>query len=184
MLDELINGASAGSDALNEDLSAGEPADIATSEDALTELLPETPSEDSSEASVGEDGREQEASDWEKRCLAAEAALEDSLEFAGLYAAEGGELDAASLRESEVYRRFCELRSMGLSVKEAFFAADSAREKKGGEGGKEHLLSAPATRRPSGSRMSGAELALAKRILGDGYTNEELLRLYRRVAKS
>ncbi len=121
--------------------------------------------------------------DWEKRCLAAEAALEDSLEFASLYAAEGGELDAASLRDSAVYRRFCELRGMGLSVKEAFSAADSAREKKPIPAAKSHLLSSPAKRQKNASRLSGEELAIARNLLGDDYSTEELMKLYRRVAK-
>ena len=121
--------------------------------------------------------------DWQSRCLEAEAALGDSLEFAALYAAEGGELSAETLRESAVYRRFCELRRMGLTVKEAFSAADSARERKSPPAGKEHLLSAPMKQKTSPHRLSGEELALAKQLLGEDYSNEELMKLYRRVAK-
>lgn len=125
----------------------------------------------------------QDQPDWEKRCLAAEAALADSLEFASLYAAEGGELDASSLRESAVYLRFCELRSMGLSVREAFSAADSQRERKPLPAAKDHLLSSPARRQTKALRLSGEELSIARSLLGDEYSNEELLKLYRRVAK-
>jgi len=125
----------------------------------------------------------EESSDWEKRCLAAEAALADSLEFASLYASEGGELDAASLRDSTVYRRFCELRSMGLSVREAFSAADSARERKPIPAAKDHLLSSPSRRQTRASRLSGEELAIARSLLGEEYSTEELMKLYRRVTK-
>ena len=149
---------------------AEQSAEDGEAENSLAEAISENESE--------------ELPDWESRCLAAEAALADSLEFAELYAAEGGELSAPSLRESEVYRRFCELRSLGLSVKEAFFAADSAREKKPSLADKHHLLSSPAKRQPKYPRLSGEELMLARQILGDEYSNEDLMKLYRRVAKS
>ena len=152
-----------------------------TSAATVPEALDDEAPEEGAEA--GEEALEQGGEDWEKRCLAAEAALEDSLEFASLYAAEGGELDAETLRDSKVYQRFCELRAMGLSVKEAFSAADSARERRPSPAAKSHLLSSPSRRQTKASRLLGEELAIARQILGDEYSNEELMKLYRRVAK-
>ena len=122
---------------------------------------------------------------WEKRCLAAEAALEDSLEFAVMYAAEGGGLaDAESMRENATYQRFCELRALGLSVKEAFCAADSARAKKPlPPAAKDHLRSSHTRLAANTTRLTGEELTIAKSLLGDDYSADELLKLYRRVAK-
>lgn len=144
--------------------------------DGVSDGIPE-------EASKEVSDKAPEEVDWEKRCLLAEAALEDSLEFASLYFAEGGEIEKGELLENAVYRRFCELRSMGLSVKEAFSAADSAREKKLPLATKAHLVSSPSQRRAREMRLSGEELAIARNILGDEYSNEELMKLYRRVAK-
>ena len=163
--------------------------ELKTSEEFEDAVMPEEAVSDTSVPEEDEDVGEEEKApveDWEKRCLAAEAALDDSLEFAVLYAESGGGLiDGDSMRESSLYRRFSELRALGLSTKEAFCAADSAREKKRAaqNAAKDHLCSTHTARRPAAERLQGEELMIAKGLLGEDYSYDELMKLYRRVAK-
>ncbi len=124
----------------------------------------------------------EESENWQARCLAAEAALSDLTEFSRLSLAEGGEIPAA---DSEVFRRFSELRALGLSVKEAFYAVDAEREKPLSKSmaGKEHLLFAHQNRYAETSLHAHEAIRLAKDLLGEELSSDELLKLYRRVAK-
>ena len=143
------------------------------SDDAVnTEAVSEETSVEASSESV----------DWEKRCLSAEAALEDSLEFATMYVAAGGEPSA--LKDNAIYQRFTALRAMGLTVKEAFSAADSARAKPCAPmHSKDHLVSSHTRLKSDAIRLTGDEMTVARELLGDDYSSEEILKLYRRVLK-
>ena len=149
--------------------------------DDTTKTLPDTDA-----AAALPDGEPRaEAIDWEKRCEEAERALADSLSFAGLYAKEGGEM-SEGLMDSEVYQRFVALRGMGLSVKEAFYAADSAREKSRPlpDATKGHLVSSHTRVQAKDTYLSSEELSMMKELLGEDYSSEDILKLYRRVAKA
>lgn len=143
------------------------------SDDAVnTEAVSEETSVEASSESV----------DWERRCLDAEAALEDSLEFATMYVAAGGE--SGALKDNAIYQRFVSLRALGLSVKEAFSAADSARAKPiAPSHSKDHLISSHTRLKGDALRLTGDEMATIKDLLGDDYSSEEILKLYRRVTK-
>lgn len=150
---------------------------------ALNEDLADTVAEEKDTANTPDRSLPEE--DWQTRCLSAEAALEDSLEFASLYLAAGGTEDLATMKENAIYQRFVSLRALGLSVKEAFSAADSAREKPlPPAASKGHLVSSHTRMKPDGLLLMGEELAIAREILGDDYSQDELVKLYRRVAKS
>ena len=122
----------------------------------------------------------EETPDWQARCLAAESALADSLAFAAL---ETG----VEIKDSPIYNRFLDLCAKGLSRNEAFAAAAWDRKKPEKQEGKvpskAHLFSgAPASVRSVG-RMSSEDMTLARDLLGDGYSAEEIEKLWRRVAK-
>ncbi|MBQ7365007.1 MAG: hypothetical protein IJW46_05365 [Clostridia bacterium] len=127
----------------------------------------------------------EEAVDWKSRCQAAEEALSDSLAYAGLCAENGAACDGTAL-DSPIYQRFCALRSMGLSVKEAFYAADSARVKAKDQqpSGKGHLVASHTRMQNDSTHLTGEELSVMRELLGEEYSLDELMKLYRRVAKS
>ncbi|MBR2986672.1 MAG: hypothetical protein IKC63_01505 [Clostridia bacterium] len=114
---------------------------------------------------------------------ASENALADALSFASLYAKEGGEV-GEELVSSEVFRRFTALRGMGLSVKEAFYAADSSRDKRSTlpSAGKEHLTASHTKLRQNGHYVSGEELSMIKELLGEDYSTDDVMKLIRRVS--
>ena len=146
-----------------------ETTDVKDNEPLLEENNEKAPAEEVSEAT-----------DWQARCLAAESALADSLAFAAL---ETG----VPIGESPIYHRFLDLRAKGLSEEEAFAAAGWERQKttkdEGKNPSKAHLVSgAPATLALS-SRISNEDMRLARDLLGDGYSNETIEKLWRRVAK-
>lgn len=129
---------------------------------------------------------EEERVDWKARCERAEQSLDDAWDFARLYAPHAEALD--SWRESGVYKRFCQLRALGLSVKEAFSAANCQNVQAVGEAAafssKTHLTSSVPKGFGGGVRLSGDELMIARELLGDSYSGDELAKLYRRVVKS
>ena len=142
---------------------------------------------DMKETDVGEEAPAKEEApaaeeviDWQARCLAAENALADSLAFATL---ETG----VEIKESPIYTRYLDLCAKGLSRNEAFAAAGWERKKTAScevsAPSKAHLVSgAPASVASSG-RMSSEDMMLARDLLGEGYSAEEIEKLWRRVAK-
>lgn len=153
---------------------------------AAVEALP-TLSEEG-ESSLAEESAEdlaEEANDWQAKYLAVENTLADSLAFASLYApyAKAGE----AFEKSPVYQRFLAMRSRGLTVSEAFAAAGCDLLPAHGREGipsKAHLVSSVPRASVASSRMSSEELAIARELLGDGYSSEELHRLFNRVKGS
>ena len=122
----------------------------------------------------------EEVIDWQARCLAAETALADSLAFAAL---ETG----VEIKDSPIYTRFLDLCSKGLSQNEAFAAAGWERKKtakpEASVPSKAHLVSGAPASVSSAGRMSNEDMALARDLLGEGYSAEEIEKLWRRVAK-
>lgn len=167
-------------EAVSESVSA-----FSNSEEETT-AMPEA-EEASEDTAVSETGAE--TIDWKSRYESAERSLQDALDFAALYApyAESKE----DLRTSGVYTRFCELRALGLSLEEAFSAvvrSERAPTQVGATAlspaSKQHLTSTVPKGFGGAVRLSGEELAVARELLGDTYSGEELAKLYRRVAKS
>ena len=152
-------------------LSDGASADVALAQESSDE--------------VGEGEEVTQKPDWQARYLAVEGTLADSLAFASLWApyAKAGE----RIQDNPVYTRFLELRGKGLSVSEAFAAAgcDSipAKRVSVSSPSKAHLFSGAPYATIASHRMSGEEMAIARELLGEGYSSEELEKLYRRVAK-
>ncbi len=155
---------------VGEKTAAGAPAGLSAAEGAA-----ENPAVHEEQAAAG---REDSAEEREKD-------LEEALAFALLYTPRPGRGRAS---EKAIFRRFCELRRLGLSVREAFSVADCA----GGDGkeefpteslSKSHLTSSVPKAYDRGPRLAGEELRIARELLGDSYSGEELVRLYRRVTK-
>ena len=118
--------------------------------------------------------------DWQSRCLAAEAALADSLAFAAL---ETG----VEIKDSPIYARYLDLCAKGLSRNEAFAAAAWDRKKpetkEAARPSKSHLFSGAPASAVSFGRMSSEDMTLARDLLGEGYSTEKIEKLWRRVAK-
>ena len=150
----------------------------------------ETAEEMKTEAPLDEELKETEESscdketseevDWQARCLAAESTLADSLIFAAL---ESG----VKMEESTTYRRFLDLRAKGLTAGEAFAAAGWERAEKKSESerlpSKAHLVSGAPVSLASSRRIPTEEMALARDLLGEGYSSDDIEKLWRRVAK-
>ena len=122
----------------------------------------------------------EEVIDWQARCLAAENALADSLAFAAL---ETG----LEIKDSPIYTRYLDLCAKGLSRDEAFAAAGWERKKtaksEASVPSKAHLVSGAPASVASAGRMSNEDMMLARDLLGEGYSAEEIEKLWRRVAK-
>lgn len=122
----------------------------------------------------------EEATDWQARCIAAEAALADSLAFAAL---ETG----VEIKDSPIYSRYLDLCAKGLSRDEAFAAAGWDRKKPTkadvSTPSKAHLVSGAPAGVASMGRMPNEDMMLARDLLGEGYSPEEIEKLWRRVAK-
>lgn len=121
----------------------------------------------------------EETPDWQARCLAAETALADSLAFAAL---ETG----VEIKDSPIYARYLDLCAKGLSANEAFAAAAWDRKpikQAASIPSKAHLFSGAPASVSSVGRMSNEDMALARDLLGEGYSAEQIEKLWRRVAK-
>lgn len=111
-----------------------------------------------------------------------DTSLDEALAFALLFAPFAG----SGADEGALFKRYRTLRSLGLSVQEAFSAAScsyTAPEAGRAPASKAHLVSGVPKGCDRGLHLAGEELRLARELLGDDYSGEELASLYRRVTK-
>lgn len=131
----------------------------------------------------GQAGGQPDAADWKKLYEEAKRELEDREELAAL-SAEYPFLQKEA-QGKERYEKFKSFRSMGLSVREAYFAANSGSESFACSAATKRHLSPVAPRAYSSARsISAEELRVAQELLGDGYGPDEIDALYRRITKN
>ncbi len=149
-----------------------------------TEAAALLPAEDA----AGEEGEDSSFSGRGEEAGPAEDAVEkrsldEALAFALLFAPLAG----SGADEGALFKRYWALRSLGLSVREAFSAAScsvaGSEEAVRAPASKAHLISGVPKGCDRGLRLAGEELRLARELLGDDYSGEELASLYRRVTK-
>lgn len=141
--------------------------------------LPEEPS----------DGRETAPAEgtpsWEERCRQVEETLSQTRTLFTLAAGYG------FVPTPEQEEQFHRLKQLGLTADEAFFAANGARllshpspegdKKEPPLSSKAHLTSSMPAAYGAQSGMSREERQIAKELLGEDLTTEELEKLYKRV---
>ncbi len=140
-------------------------------------------SEGSNKALPDNEGEKGDESSWKELYEKTQRELSDIKELKNL-SKQLPEGVSFSELEGEEYERYKALRDIGLSVKEAFFAARcEAISQARHTASKEHLISSIPKAFGKGRAISLEELEVAKNLLGEDYSGEELDRLYRRVIK-
>ena len=177
---------SAGLQSFSQDFSSSSSADAETEADIATSETAASPSQSdedySDEGTDGEDHSDEEieSEDYEARAAADTEAL--NLLFPSLALTSLGELDAPV--------RFAELRELGLSVEEAFYASNhrmlagtvalpTPDERRAG---KAHMTTARPSASGKGVEVPPSVLHQAHRIF-EGMSDREIASLYKRTAK-
>ena len=129
------------------------------------------------------EGKDEGADKWRRLYEQAKRELEDREELSHLNA----EYPSISLYsgDSVRYEKFLRFRSLGLSVREAYFAVNSDGIRLGqSPATKKHISPLSPSAYSSARRISTEELRIAKELLGDGYSSDEIDSLYRRITKN